>query len=527
MLGAHHDAVHKDDDIQALRGRVDQSAVDHVVLRVPRGNRTLKSPLGMRLLRLHAESRGVVLIIETRSRAIRAYARDQGLTAVGSVRTRELYEGRLRSRRAGVPGLRLPIPVFALIGRVTLGVFAGLAAVAALVLVLPQTTVRIAPELSTVTITVPVEARLPETGPSETGPSETGPSETGHALPAGVLPARCFSTIVAHVDRARSSGVVETPDTNARGEVEFSNRSEAPVTLPAGTLVRSEAGLDFRTRTAAVVAAGAGRSDDVPVETVEVEALVAGPAGNVAAGVITGVEPGLAGRIDVLNPDPLSGGTTRSARAPTADDREALRETGIERLRERGLGQLSDLSGGSFVFHPESAAVAVQEERFDPPLGAVGTDVEITQRASVSVLGVDLVLLEQLAAQEIAAPHALAGFVATVMIVPGSVAVQGTSAARFDPATGTIRFDMLVNGAVTPVIGELEVKGAVQWKSTEAAEQALTQRFALRAPAQVHVTPSLMPRTALFGFRVKVEIDLGADPSPSSEDTSPVLAVTP
>lgn len=75
LLGAHHETVDKDDDIQALRGRVDQSSVDHVVLRVPRGNRTLKSLLGMRRLRLHAEARGVVLIIETRSRAIRAYAR--------------------------------------------------------------------------------------------------------------------------------------------------------------------------------------------------------------------------------------------------------------------------------------------------------------------------------------------------------------------------------------------------------------------------------------------------------------------
>ena len=46
-----------------------------------------------------------------------------------------------------------------------------------------------------------------------------------------------------------------------------------------------------------------------------------------------------------------------------------------------------------------------------------------------------------------------------------------------------------------------------------AAEQILSQQFALRAPAQVRVSPGLMPRTSLFGFRVKVEIDLGANPN--------------
>lgn len=108
-------------------------------------------------------------------------------------------------------------------------------------------------------------------------------------------------------------------------------------------------------------------------------------------------------------------------------------------------------------------------------------------------------------------------------MVDGTIAVEGTSAAQFDAATGTIRFDMLVSGVVAPVIGEPEVKCAVQWKSTKAAEQALAQNFALRAPADVRVTPALMPRPVLFGFRVKVEIDLGAELSTASEEGGAVL----
>ena len=515
LLGAHHDRVHKHDDIQAIRGRVDQSTVDHVVLRVPPGNRTLASPLGMRLLRLHAEARGVVLIIETRSRGIRAYARDQGLTAVASVRTRELYQGRLRSRRRG-------IGAFALLARLTLSLFLVLAALTALVLLIPQTTVRIAPELSIATITVPVEARVPA---------------GGEDLPPGILPARRFSTIVAYVDRARSSGIVETPDTNARGEVRFSNHTDDIVHLPAGTIVSAistttSAGLDFRTRAPVTLPAPSdtpesAATETVPSVTVEVEAAAPGPRGNLPAGSITGVEPGLAERVSVVNPRDLTGGTTRSARAPTVQDQDALRAGGIERIRERGLDQLAALSAGAFVFHQDSARVAIQEERFDPPLGGVGADVEIALQASVTVIGVDLALLQRLAAEAISAPATLAAFIGDVVVVPQSVALRAASAARYDPATGTIRFDMLVDGVVVPVIGESQVKGTVQWKSASAAELALAQQFALRTPAQVRVSPGLMPRTALFGFRVKVEIDVGVEPQPSPPDSSPTLAGLP
>lgn len=474
LLGAHHDTLRKTDDIHAIRGRIDQSTVDHVVLRIPAGNRTLNSALGMRLLRLHAQSRGVVVILETRSRSIRACARDHGLTAVASVRTRELYDGRLRSRRTGIGVLRLPLPVLALIGRMTAAAVLTLGLLTALVLLVPQTTVRIAPELTPTTITVPVEARIPQ---------------TDEVLPPGVLPARRFSTLIAHLDSGRSSGIIETADTPARGLVQFRNRTGSLVNLPAGVLVTapalsSDGSRNFRTRTAITLPAERGAT-----QTVEVEAIVPGPAGNLPAGSLSQVEPGLAGRVGVQNPARLHGGSNRSARTPTVADQDALRATAIARLRERGLEQLRALSVGAFVFHPDSVTVSIQEETFTPPLGGVGATLELTMRASV--------------------------------------AVRSTSAAQYQPATGTIRFDMLVHGLVAPVITESQVKAAVQWKSSNDAEHALAQQLPLRAPAQVHITPGLMPRTALFGFRVKVEIDIAVEPLPPRPDASPSLASLP
>ena len=445
------------------------------------------------------------------------------------MRTRELYDGRLRSRRTGIGVLRLPLPVLALIGRMTAAAVLTLGLLTALVLLVPQTTVRIAPELTPTTITVPVEARIPQ---------------TDEVLPPGVLPARRFSTLIAHLDSGRSSGIIETADTPARGLVQFRNRTGSLVNLPAGVLVTapalsSDGSRNFRTRTAITLPAERGAT-----QTVEVEAIVPGPAGNLPAGSLSHVEPGLAGRVGVQNPARLHGGSNRSARTPTVADQDALRATSIARLRERGLEQLRALSVGAFVFHPDSVTVSIQEETFTPPLGGVGATLELTMRASVSVLGVDLVLLEQLAAQRIAAPQALTGLVspasstptgapagapagATTAVVPSSVAVRSTAAAQYQPATGTIRFGMLVHGLVAPVITESQVKAAVQWKSSNDAEHALAQQLPLRAPAQVHITPGLMPRTALFGFRVKVEIDIAVEPLPPRPDASPSLASLP
>ncbi|PZC47546.1 MAG: Baseplate J-like protein [Chloroflexi bacterium] len=524
LLGAYHDSVAKSDDLQAIRARIDQSTVDHVVLRVPAGARALKSPLGMRRLRDHAHSRGIVLIIESRGSTIRALARAHGLNAVGSLRTRELYEGRLRSRRVGPGPLAIPIPVFTFLARATLSIAAVLALLASIVLLLPQTTVRIAPQLSQTTVTVPVQARIPQ---------------AGQPLPDGLLPARRFSTIVADLNRARSSGVIETPDTNARGDVLFTNLTGAPLNIAAGAIVSTAKGQSFRTRQAIVLGAApdtdtdtdadtdTGSEQQSPTQTAEVEALTPGPPGNIPAGDIVQAEPGLAGRVQVVNPAALTGGTTRSARAPTPDDRDSLRAAGITRLQERGLLDLTALSSGAFVFHPDSILVTIAEERLDPPIGAVGADVELTLRGAVSVLGVDLTQLQAHAESALAAPQALAGFASNATVVPGSVTVLETSSAQYDPATGTIRFDMLVRGVVAPEIGESDVRSLVQWKSATAAEQIISQQFALRAPAQVRVSPGLMPRTSLFGFRVKVEIDLGANPQPTGGAASPTLANAP
>ena len=522
LLGAYHDSVAKSDDLQAIRARIDQSTVDHVVLRVPAGARALKSPLGMRRLRDHAHTRGIVLIIESRGSTIRALARAHGLNAVSSLRTRELYEGRLRSRRVGPGPLAIPIPVFTFLARATLSTAAVLALLASVVLLLPQTTVRIAPQLSQTTVSVPVQARIPQ---------------AGQPLPDSLLPARRFSTIVADINRARSSGVIETPDTNARGDVLFTNLTGAPLNIAAGAIVSTAQGQSFRTRQAIVLGAAGDADTDTdtgtaseqqsPSQTAEVEALTPGPPGNIPAGAIVRAEPGLTGRVQVVNPAALTGGTTRSARAPTPSDRDSLRAAGITRLQERGLVDLTALSSGAFVFHPGSILVNIAEERLDPPVGAVGADVELTLRGAVSVLGVDLTVLQAHAESALAAPQALAGFASNATVVPGSVTVLETSSAQYDPATGTIRFDMLVRGVVAPEIGESDVRSLVQWKSATAAEQILSQQFALRAPAQVRVSPGLMPRTSLFGFRVKVEIDLGANPQPTDAAASPTLANAP
>ena len=139
----------------------------------------------------------------------------------------------------------------------------------------------------------------------------------------------------------------------------------------------------------------------------------------------------------------------------------------------------------------------------------------------------DLTVLQRYAETVVATPQALTGFAGATAVVPGSVIIRQTTAAQYDPATGTIRFDMLVRGVVAPEIGDSEVKSAVQWKSTADAELALAARFPLRGPAEVRVSPGLMPRTALFGFRVKVEIDLAADSQPPDDAASPTLANTP
>lgn len=120
----------------------------------------------------------------------------------------------------------------------------------------------------------------------------------------------------------RGSGITRIQAKKATGTVRFT--TTAGKTVTGGVIVATADGLQYMT-TATVTAAGT--TVDAPVE-----ALQAGPAGNVPPGVITSIKTAIAGVSAVTNPDATAGG------------RDAETD---QQLRDRHYSSLSNFGKGT------------------------------------------------------------------------------------------------------------------------------------------------------------------------------------
>lgn len=219
--------------------------------------------------------------------------------------------------------------------------------------------------------------------------------------PANLLvPATRFSFEVKASDTFPASGVKVT-ETAATVEVTFSSlNTGGSNTIRAGSIVRTEDGIEFRTLAEVQLpAAQIGIVNNAFVvipstRKVEVEAVVPGITGNVAANTIVIVPEGENPlRTLVKNDVDASGGTYTEGRQVVQSDVDSavrqLNDTLVQAFDEQ-LAGATDVPPGTTLF-PETKSLGPATPTVDPAT-LVGTEVpqfELGLVATGSVLGVD------------------------------------------------------------------------------------------------------------------------------------------
>ena len=99
--------------------------------------------------------------------------------------------------------------------------------------------------------------------------------------------------------RTAEMGVTRLPASPAKGEVQFTGTEGS--TIPAGSLVATEGGVQYQTDADVVI-------DATGTATVDITAVEAGFIGNVPAGTITQISVSISGVTAVNNPEPTYGG---------------------------------------------------------------------------------------------------------------------------------------------------------------------------------------------------------------------------
>lgn len=223
---------------------------------------------------------------------------------------------------------------------------------------------------------------------------------------AGEIPAVAL-TIPLRVEGTFPAGGTEATETRATGEVLFSSTDQSfDQEIASGTRVETDAGVAFRTIEPVLLRRPAGGAGPAGVRA-PVEAVAAGPEGNVAAAAISVVLSLQNQGIAVTNEEATSGGTREETSVVTAEAYDAAAIDLGNRLAGELDGRLRDPESvpegltlfaetarvGEVAHVPESADI----------VGSSADEFSLTGVATAQVLAVDEALVEALAAGRLAA----------------------------------------------------------------------------------------------------------------------------
>ena len=210
-------------------------------------------------------------------------------------------------------------------------------------------------------------------------------------LEKGIIPAQFVEVIVETTATVPTSGDRRLDNARATGIVTFTNKTDAPVTVPAQTILSTSAGepVLFRTLAEVLVPAGIEFSVDVPFEAMQ---RYGGNAGNVAAGMVNTVVGPLADIVSLINLSAAVGGEARSVRVVAVGDKEILLNSARGQLQAIAYESMQSYLSDSQVIIIDS--LTIKDERkdwtqFSADVGTLANELTLDMRATVSAFVID------------------------------------------------------------------------------------------------------------------------------------------
>lgn len=481
------------DDVVSVRDKLAWARTPRILLVWPPRGRVDLRPLDLKLLQRRASELGAQLGLVTRSDEITQSARQIGLpvfrSAIEAQRapwpatpSRLLVKRRtprpdLRLLREQIRPKELPWlshPLFRFIF-FALGVLAALTLAA---LFIPRAEIVLPLSTQTQSLDLPVSA---------------GKSVSSVSL-VGSLPMQEVDVTLEGTQSVPAGGTVSLPQNKARGMVTFRNLTPGPVTVPAGTLVRTldSPPVRFQTTRLGEVPGGIDASLNLPVE-----ALLPGRDGNVPAGAIQAVEGALGPLLAVSNDKALEGGTVLSLRGPSETDRQQAYASLLSSLQRQALTALEQQTANDLLL-PNTLQADVLEETYSPPAGQPGDLLTLSLRVTFSAQVIRRADLEQLG-QAVLDPNLAAGQAA----VPDSLTWELLSRPVTDE-NGLSHFRLRLNRRLCRLVSAGQVIQLVQGLPPALAISQLQTNLNLADSPRLRLWPKWWPWLPLVPLRIGV-----------------------
>ncbi|MFQ5854205.1 MAG: baseplate J/gp47 family protein [Anaerolineae bacterium] len=496
--------IEPDEGVEQIQARLARARSHQVYLYLPRANETLRHRLPLTLLRRTADDLGLNLTVVTRDSATRVMAGNVGLRAQWRMEggkkwkmedgkwkmgggERKMENGQ-RFKSTPVPSpIHPPSSVLHSPSSILHSPFSFLAlAVVLLVLgltlavvVLPHATVIVAP------LTVPIETTVE---------IEADPGLTTVDISGRRIPARRLEVTLDRQAREPTSARTDVPDAPARGTVVFINQSETEVVIPTGAMISGSEGVAFRTREAVTVKGPAGTTARVPVEAVK-----AGPEGNVPAYTINVLDPSLGLPVAAVNDRPMSGGTVRRVGIVTQEERDRVRDALLDHTRQAALQALKAQVREGETLIDDTLQFQVVGESFSEQAESVADviTVDLTVRAVGTAVNLDQ-------ARQLAEEVLRRGVPAEQVLVGGSL--QSNVGRVLRDEGGGAHIQVGASATAQARIREGDIKDVVRGRPVDEAVILLRERFPLAAEPIIDVSRGWLGRIPWLSMRIDVVI---------------------
>ncbi len=483
------------DDYISVRDKLGWTQTGRIVLVWPRKARILQRELDLVLLQRQAGAFGGQLALVTRDRAVRFHAKNLGIPVFDTPEQaqrepwrrgrRQLRPRRQRPRpnlEAFKAEVRPALPAWynhtaTRLGALVLGVLAVLSLAAVF---LPGARIFLTPLQRNDSLALVVQAN----------PQISAPEVSG------LLPLRTRTVSVEARGESPVHSNLPIPDQSAQGTVRFTNLTQHAVEIAAQTPIFApdHPETDFVTRSGGNVPAGIGETLLLPVV-----ARQGGEAGNLPPNSLTALSGGLAAQVQVTNPFTLTGGTDIILPAPSASDRQALRQKLLDTLSQTALEEFRRTAEPDDILFTASLQLhEITAEEYTPPPGQAGQTLQLTLRADFEI--------QVISGEDL---HTLALGVAQTQRRPGyplnedSVRIASQNVPALTPE-GEARWRVLISWTQQATLDIEQARALVLGQSVETARNRLRAHLPLAAPPQIEHSPAWWPRLPLLPFRIEI-----------------------
>lgn len=467
------------DDVVSIKDKMTWQDCQRLILVWPKRGRILNDSVELFLLKRTAKSLGFDLAIVTHNPVLSEWAHQAKLPLFTSITTAESatwpgdnksqplknYSGNLHEKLAA----RSDVFKAAQSKKITdsinsLAILLSVTAVAALLFVLlPGAQIVYYPITSNQEMEISINAS----------------EDIQRINPTGDIPAEVVFIETSGESSKVSSGKTSIPVSKASGKIELVNLSISQVVLPAGTilLTDTEEPTSFILKEEALVPEGVGNS-----VLTEVESLIAGLEGNVAAGTTFIITGGFNSSVSATNTQPFTGGDELQSSSPSEADYTFLESELMNELMAQALTIAESQIGDNAALIKSSLRVEeiVLEEKI-PQIDQPANVATMRMKVRFGVLTYQKKNLEAIArlALDINLPNGMEPVDSTIEIQEAREVTIDSSRL----ASWTIR----ASRPIMPVWDEYNAASLLASKKVNEVDSILAGFFSQSKPAEVKV----------------------------------------